>query len=249
LAAAEAFGLRPLSVDLSDPVWKEAFLHPKDVTGIVIQLAESVEIDWATPPPENFPVAPREVRARLVHAAHAVRDLAEGARLFGDLLGGEEVGRGEDRGSVWVDLAWPGPGRVRLLQPDGPNSPLAEWIGDRPGRFHHLAFGRDDPASVTDAALRADGVWEVAPDKNLGVRLLLCAPSSAMRFAAADQGNNQGMAEQIDNLKGRAKEAVGDLTDNDRLKREGKIDKATSTVKDKVGDVADKVKEHLPGKD
>jgi uncharacterized protein YjbJ (UPF0337 family) len=57
------------------------------------------------------------------------------------------------------------------------------------------------------------------------------------------------MAEKTDNLKGRAKQATGDLTDNDRLKREGKIDQATAEVKEKVGEVADKVKEHLPGKD
>jgi uncharacterized protein YjbJ (UPF0337 family) len=56
------------------------------------------------------------------------------------------------------------------------------------------------------------------------------------------------MAEKLDDLKGRAKEAAGDVTDNDRLKREGKVDQATSTVKEKVGDVADAVKDHLPGK-
>jgi uncharacterized protein YjbJ (UPF0337 family) len=57
------------------------------------------------------------------------------------------------------------------------------------------------------------------------------------------------MAEKLDDLKGRAKEAAGDVTDNDRMKREGKVDQATSTVKEKVGDVADAVKDHLPGKD
>ena len=46
-----------------------------------------------------------------------------------------------------------------------------------------------------------------------------------------------------DDLKGRAKEAVGDLTDNDELKNEGKVDRATGFVKDKVEQVADKVKE------
>ena len=49
----------------------------------------------------------------------------------------------------------------------------------------------------------------------------------------------------IDDLKGRAKEAAGDLTDDDDLKREGKVDQATGTVKDKVGDAADKVKDVL----
>jgi uncharacterized protein YjbJ (UPF0337 family) len=46
-----------------------------------------------------------------------------------------------------------------------------------------------------------------------------------------------------DDLKGRVKEAAGDLTDDDGLKREGKVDRATGTVKDKVGDAGDKVKD------
>ena len=55
------------------------------------------------------------------------------------------------------------------------------------------------------------------------------------------------MGENIDEAKGRAKEAAGDLTDDDSLKREGKVDKAVSDVKEKVDDVADKVKERLGG--
>lgn len=43
-----------------------------------------------------------------------------------------------------------------------------------------------------------------------------------------------------DDLKGRVKEAAGDLTDNDRLKREGKVDQATGKVKDFIDDVKDK---------
>jgi uncharacterized protein YjbJ (UPF0337 family) len=48
-----------------------------------------------------------------------------------------------------------------------------------------------------------------------------------------------------DELKGRAKEATGDLTGDKDLKREGKVDKATGSAKDKVGDAADKVKDVL----
>jgi uncharacterized protein YjbJ (UPF0337 family) len=48
-----------------------------------------------------------------------------------------------------------------------------------------------------------------------------------------------------DDLKGRAKEAAGDLTDDDSLKNEGKVDRASGSVKDKVGDAADKVKDAL----
>ncbi len=48
-----------------------------------------------------------------------------------------------------------------------------------------------------------------------------------------------------DDAKGRAKEAAGTLTGDDDLKNEGKVDQASGTVKDKVGDTADKVKEGL----
>lgn len=51
------------------------------------------------------------------------------------------------------------------------------------------------------------------------------------------------MANNMDDMKGRVKEAAGDLTDDDDLKREGKIDRASGAVKDKVGDAADKAKD------
>jgi uncharacterized protein YjbJ (UPF0337 family) len=53
------------------------------------------------------------------------------------------------------------------------------------------------------------------------------------------------MAEHIDEAKGRTKEAAGDLTDDEKLKREGKVDRAVSSVKDKVDEVADKVKDKV----
>ncbi|HEX3394653.1 MAG TPA: CsbD family protein [Acidimicrobiales bacterium] len=46
----------------------------------------------------------------------------------------------------------------------------------------------------------------------------------------------------MDETKGRIKEAAGDLSDDDDLKREGKVDKATGSVKDAVDKVSDKVK-------
>jgi uncharacterized protein YjbJ (UPF0337 family) len=55
----------------------------------------------------------------------------------------------------------------------------------------------------------------------------------------------KNMGENIDEAKGRAKEAAGDLTDDDKLKREGKVDRGVSGIKDKVDDVADKVKDKL----
>ena len=51
-----------------------------------------------------------------------------------------------------------------------------------------------------------------------------------------------------DKVKGRVKEAGGDLTGDRDLKNEGKVDRASGSVKDKVGDAADKVK-GVVGKD
>ena len=51
-----------------------------------------------------------------------------------------------------------------------------------------------------------------------------------------------------DDLKGRVKEAGGDLTGDQDLKNEGKVDRASGKVKDAVGDAADKVK-GVVGKD
>jgi len=60
------------------------------------------------------------------------------------------------------------------------------------------------------------------------------------------------MSPNTDDLKGRAKEAVGDLTDNRDLKNEGKADRASGKakefvddVKDKTEDVIDKVKDKV----
>jgi uncharacterized protein YjbJ (UPF0337 family) len=52
-----------------------------------------------------------------------------------------------------------------------------------------------------------------------------------------------------DDAKGKVKEATGDLTGDKGLKREGKVDKATGSVKDKVGDAADSVKDTVNPKD
>jgi uncharacterized protein YjbJ (UPF0337 family) len=48
---------------------------------------------------------------------------------------------------------------------------------------------------------------------------------------------------KFDEMKGRAKEAAGDLTDDDDLKEEGKVDRASGAVKDKVDKAADKVED------
>jgi uncharacterized protein YjbJ (UPF0337 family) len=51
------------------------------------------------------------------------------------------------------------------------------------------------------------------------------------------------MAGEADKAKGRVKKAVGDLTDDEDLKREGDIDEATGKVKEAIEKVADKARE------
>lgn len=60
------------------------------------------------------------------------------------------------------------------------------------------------------------------------------------------------MGSTMDDAKGRAKEAAGDLTGNQDLKNEGKVDQAGASVKefaekvkDKVGDTVDRAKDKL----
>jgi len=53
------------------------------------------------------------------------------------------------------------------------------------------------------------------------------------------------MSGEGDQAKGRIKQAVGDLTDDKDLKREGKVDETAGKVKEGV----DKVKDKLTGKD
>jgi uncharacterized protein YjbJ (UPF0337 family) len=51
------------------------------------------------------------------------------------------------------------------------------------------------------------------------------------------------MGSNTDDMKGRMKEAAGDLTDDDDLKREGKTDQMGADIKDKANKVVDKAKD------
>ena len=48
------------------------------------------------------------------------------------------------------------------------------------------------------------------------------------------------MGENIDKVKGRAKQAAGDLTDNDELRNEGRTDETAGKAKSVVNDIKDK---------
>ncbi len=56
------------------------------------------------------------------------------------------------------------------------------------------------------------------------------------------------MSGNTDQAKGRVKEAAGSLTGDDSLKNEGKADQASGTIKEKVSDAVDSVKDAVTGK-
>jgi methylmalonyl-CoA/ethylmalonyl-CoA epimerase len=172
--ALTAAGYPPVSINLEYREWMEAFLHPKASHGVVVQVAESHDEGWEhPPPPAQFPAAAPASAASLLRTTHLVASLEGAGTLFEDVLLGKEVlqGIGAD-GDRWRELAWPGGGRVRLVEPSSPG-PLADWLGGRTGRVHHLAFAVDDPTAITGATAHDDGTWVVAPEDNLGTRLVL----------------------------------------------------------------------------
>jgi catechol 2,3-dioxygenase-like lactoylglutathione lyase family enzyme len=199
-----AAGYAPVNVRLSDPVWREAFLHPRQATGVVVQLAQA-EFEWISPAPEGFPAPAAGPAASLLHVTHAVSSLDRGVELFHELLGGQITtrGTGPDGGWQYVDISWPGPLGLRLVAP-GPDattsSALRKWLGQRPGRVHHLAFVVPGPlpssAPSHDDDVRAGAVPGVLPgpgsvqvvaaDDNLGTGLVLLAPSGGARPERAD---------------------------------------------------------------
>jgi catechol 2,3-dioxygenase-like lactoylglutathione lyase family enzyme len=199
LGRVEGAGFEPVGVRLEDPQWQEAFLHPRQATGVVVQLAQA-EFEWMSPAPEGFPTGGLAPAASLRHVTHAVRHLDTALALFHDLLGGEITGPtiGPDGTWEYVDVAWAGPLALRLVSPTsgaGATSTLPTWLGDRPGRVHHLAFdlpGRQrgsDASSAATAADRSDtkgpgvlpgpgSVQVVAPEDNLGTGLVLRTPGA-----------------------------------------------------------------------
>ncbi|HVV38513.1 MAG TPA: VOC family protein [Acidimicrobiales bacterium] len=162
LVTIEAAGYHPVGVDVSDPGWMEAFLHPKDAPGVVIQIAQSAG-EWESPAPAHLPT-PRTEPATLDYVGHVVGDADDAVRLYRDLLSGEETARGHDDllDADWVEYAWSTGGVVRVFV----TGAFAQGV-------HHVAFTTVDAAAVRDAKPTGEGRYEIAPEANLGVRLLL----------------------------------------------------------------------------
>jgi len=132
LARIKAFGIEPVGVNLTDPAWKEAFLHPRDAHGIVIQVAQE-DGTPSPPPPRELPEPGPPARFDLIE--HHVSDLDGAVRLFTEVLNGQlEAAASETAETAEAaDLTWPGGKRIRLVREDG--LPLG-------GALHHVRFSR-----------------------------------------------------------------------------------------------------------
>lgn len=115
-------GLNPVGFDDSDPRWIEAFLHPKEALGIVVQLAESHGDDGGPgDPPPGVPGAPPPVTVLGLRMRAHSRERAD-RQWIGILQGvAEDTARRE------VTYRWPGsPMRLVVeLDPRGDEGPLA----------------------------------------------------------------------------------------------------------------------------
>jgi methylmalonyl-CoA/ethylmalonyl-CoA epimerase len=129
LARIRASGIEPVGVNLANPAWREAFLHPRSAYGIVIQVAAPGGPPPRPAPPARLPEPGPPARFELIE--HHVGDLDGAVRLFRDVL----AGRLEADGAGSAELAWPGGRRIRLVAEDGlPNG----------GALHHVRFARAD---------------------------------------------------------------------------------------------------------
>lgn len=130
--AARAAGYDVVGYDDSHPAWKEAFLHPKQAQGLVVQLAESHPSlsEWVLNP-QDFPavVEDRPEPLEFLGLRVSAHSEADAVRQWSQLLGGEMVRDGSRLGFSWVD------------------SPLRVWAEldpeRKPGPIALLFAGRD----------------------------------------------------------------------------------------------------------
>ena len=80
LSRVRALGIEPVQVSLASATWKEAFLHPKDAYGIVIQVAEQSGLPPELAAPAELP-APCAWSAAFTLVEHYVAGI-DGASAY-----------------------------------------------------------------------------------------------------------------------------------------------------------------------
>jgi methylmalonyl-CoA/ethylmalonyl-CoA epimerase len=139
LTRIRAHGIEPVGVNLDNPGWKEAFLHPRDGHGIVIQVAQQ-GWPWRSAPPAELPEPGPSTNFDLI--VHHVSDLDRAVRLFSEVLDGQI----ETIDAQTVELSWPRGRVIRLVQEDAL---------PRGGSLHHVRFARPAAAFSDQERARA----------------------------------------------------------------------------------------------
>ncbi len=86
---AESLGYDVVGFNDSSPSWKEAFLHPKQALGIVVQFAESdpsAEGDWGKDFAFPDSPSPKAPAASIIGMRMQIRDIGRAERQWGELL-------------------------------------------------------------------------------------------------------------------------------------------------------------------
>jgi methylmalonyl-CoA/ethylmalonyl-CoA epimerase len=88
---AQSHGYSVVGYDDADPYWKEAFLHPRQAMGIVVQIAQSALDMSVLPPPPHLSIRPPDGTppVRLWGLRCRARSAEAAARQWAVVLGGE----------------------------------------------------------------------------------------------------------------------------------------------------------------
>lgn len=142
----EVAGFAPARTQLTNPWWREAFFHPKDTFGTVIQVAEETfdpsllqaheepngdfgSVEWWPEPPPRA-----ESRTTLRRVVLRVPDLDDAVGFFGGVMDGEA-----DRNGDTAEITWPGGGHLRVEERPGQAPGIDRLEGERdgePGEVH-----------------------------------------------------------------------------------------------------------------
>ena len=132
----------------------------------------------------------------LDHVAVAVRSIKTALGLYRDGLGGEYLMGGDQDTWRWLQLRYPGGGKIELLEPLGEGF-LTKFLDSRGEGLHHITFKTDDIEAaiahveglgyeLVDVSLD-DPDWKEAflrPSRSHGTLIQLAQPSGTDEEAA-----------------------------------------------------------------
>jgi methylmalonyl-CoA/ethylmalonyl-CoA epimerase len=150
LGRIRALGIEPVGVRMQNPQWKEAFLHPGDAYGTVIQVAEQAGLPPPSSPPPDLGEPGRPCALSAIQ--QRVGDIDAAVRLFQEALDGRLLSRPDTARDSVAELSWSNGARLRLVRPTANGQG-----GLRPGQgITHMQFTPDDgtfrPADMDRAA-------------------------------------------------------------------------------------------------